>query len=68
CTSPSTAFLADMSNEIKGLLRLVRVGSAKLKKLIGRAEWVAGIIPYMKAIIMRLWLSAANAPLGRIGA
>ena len=53
-------FLRDLAREIGVLRRVQSIPPARLKKLAGKAEWAAGIIPYLKPMISPLWSAASD--------
>ena len=61
------AFVLGLAAEVTTILGLAWVSAGRLKKLVGKAEWAAGIIPYLKAFIMPLWAATSDAPGGRVG-
>ena len=61
------AFVLDLATEVTTILGLAWVSAGRLKKLVGKAKWAAGIIPYFKAFIMPLWAATSDAPGGRVG-
>ena len=60
-------FIKDLLGDVEAILQDVWVNVSIVKKLAGKAEWAAGIIPYMKPIISPLYAAAADAPGGRVG-
>ena len=61
------AFVEGLAVEVTAVLELAWLSAGRLKKIVGRAEWAAGIIPYLKAFITPLWAATTDAPRGRVG-
>ena len=60
-------FIEDIAGDVEETLGFTWVAVGRLRKLAGKVEWAAGIIPYLKAMIMPLWAATADAPGGRAG-
>ena len=61
------AFIEDLAKLVGETLASSSSTTAVVKKLAGKAEWAAGVVPYLKAIITPLWAAASDAPHGQVG-
>ena len=60
-------FISDLLVDVLAVMRLKVVEASALKKLAGKAEWAASIVPYLKAMVSPLWAAASDAPHGQVG-
>ena len=58
------AFIEDLATEIENIKKVQDPTVAQIRKLAGKAEWAAGLIPYLKSMISPLWAALADAPHG----
>ena len=60
------AFIADLSTEIENVKQVQDPTAAQIRRIAGKAEWAAGLIPYLKAMVSPLWAALAEVPQGVI--
>ena len=60
-------FVQDLCAKVDAALGAKATAVRDLRQLVGKAEWAAGIVPHMKAILTPLWAAAADAPAGLVG-
>ena len=61
-------FLDDLVKDIVECSGAAPIPAAKLRRVAGKAEWAAGLIPYLKSMVSPLWAALADAPFETIGA
>ena len=60
-------FVANVLKEIGEVKMLSAIPQARLRRLAGKTEWAAGIIPYMRSLITPLWAAVADVRHGTFG-
>ena len=60
-------FIAELLVEVEQLPLAAAVPTGRLRKLAGRAEWTASVVPYLKAMISPIWKALGDAQRGTIG-
>ena len=55
-------FVSDLLTDIQELSDGKEITVALLRKVAGKAEWAAGLIPYLKPMVSPLWAAIADTP------
>ena len=60
-------FIAELLVEVEQILLAAAVPTGRLRKLAGRAEWAASVVPYLKAMISPIWKALGDAQRSTVG-
>ena len=60
-------FIAELLLEVEQIPLAAAVPTGRLRKLAGRAEWAASVVPYLKTMISPTWKALGDAQRSTIG-
>ena len=60
-------FVSELLRDIENLIDDKTIPTTKLRRIAGKAEWAAGLVPYLRAMVSPLWAALTDTPAGTVG-